>query len=226
MAKKRRSLIKTFAKAAFGLVAGVSLLYGGFVLTFYTGRGEKLTEGEAKLLKGIFGDELNVSKIRKHHKSPDDITHLMKTKAGTVLPFISHIDFFGENVASRDYSAESQYLYGFFAHEATHCWQNQNWAWTPRNFGIYEFTLKAGDRFGDFGGEQQAEIIEAYAKRFHHPDGPKNADPAQAEFDRLLQKVVEDRFPQAQITRLALEQARGGGNSPPAQSRSPRPPRL
>lgn len=206
MAQERRtSLVKRFAKVAGGAVLAVALAYGGFVGAFYAGRGEPLTPGERETVTSIFGDEIDASKIRKHFKSTSHITHVGRSKQGFVMPFISHIDVFGEEVKSADYSREGQALYGFFAHEATHCWQNQNWAWKAHNIGVYEFTLKPGDRFGDFGGEQQAEIIEAYAERYVHPEGAKNAQPEKAEFDRLLMQVVEERFPHAKETRLQRE---------------------
>jgi hypothetical protein len=208
MAEKRKgSLFRIFAKAASALALGASLLYGGFVGAFYLGQGEKLTEGETALVTGIFGDEINAAKIRKHFRSESHITHLFRSKAGTVLPFLNHIDIFGPYAASKDYSQEGENLYGFFAHEATHCWQNQNWAWSAKAIRVYEYELKPDSKFSDFGGEQQAEIIEAYAERFIHPQGRKDATAATAAFDAMLQKVVEDRFPQAQKTREALEAA-------------------
>jgi hypothetical protein len=200
--RQKKSLIRTFAKAAGGAVLGVALTYGAFVGVFYAGRGDPLTQGEQQMVTDIFGDEINATSIRKHFKDKGHITHLLPAKDGTVLPFISHIDIFGDDVASKDYSAEDPRLYGFFAHEATHCWQNQNHAWKLHDIGVYEFTLKQGDRFGDFGGEQQAEIIEAYAMRYLHPDGAKNASPENAGFDSLLMQVVEERFPKARETRL------------------------
>lgn len=212
--KRKKSLFRIFGKAVAGLTLGASILYGGFVGVFYAGRGDRLTEGEAALVTSIFGDEIDASKIRKHFKNDNHITHLFSSKAGTVLPLISHIDIFGPYVSSKDYSREGENLYGFFAHEATHVWQNQNWAWTTKAMRVYEYELKPESKFSDFGGEQQAEIIEAYAQRFLHPQGRRDATADTAAFDAMLQKVVEDRFPQAQKTRAALDAA--DANTAPA----------
>jgi hypothetical protein len=205
--KRKRSLLRIFGRAAAGLTLGASLLYGGFVGAFYAGRGDRLTEGEANLITGIFGDEIDASRIRKHFKSESHITHFFSSKTGTVLPFLNHIDIFGPYAVSPDYSREGENLYGFFAHEATHIWQNQNWAWSTKAINVYEYTLKPDSKFSDFGGEQQAEIIEAYAQRFIHPQGRKDATAETSTFDAMLQKVVEDRFAQAKKTRLALDEA-------------------
>lgn len=221
--KRKRSLIRIFAKAVAGLALGVVFAYGGFVTAFYAGRGEKLTDGEARLVTDIFGDEIDAAKIRKHFRDPSDVTHLMKSKQGTVLPFISHIDIFGQVATSTDYSRESPRLFGFFAHEATHCWQNQTGSWTLKRMGVYEFTLTPQSRFSDFGMEQQADIIQSYATRFLNPEGRRTVTAGQAEFDCMLQKVVEDRFPRAKQTRLALDAQDALAAQAPAKTATPGP---
>ncbi|TAL30298.1 MAG: hypothetical protein EPN97_12810 [Alphaproteobacteria bacterium] len=205
--KRKKSLLKTFARAVAGLTLGCALAYGGFVGVFYAGRGDKLTEGESNLVTSIFGDEVDASKIRKHFKDDNHITHLFGSKTGTVLPFLNHIDIFGPYGRSPDYAREGEVLYGLFVHESTHVWQNQNWAWTTKAMRVYEYELKPESKFSDFGGEQQASIIENYAQRFLHPQGRKDATAETAAFDAMLQKVVEERFPRAKETRMALDAA-------------------
>ena len=204
-AKPKKSLIRIFAKAVAGLTLGIVMAYGGFIATFYAGRGEHLTTSEAAMVTSIFGNEINAGSIRKHFRDRADVTHVMPGKDGTVLPFISHIDLFGPGVVSADYSRESPRLYGFFAHEAAHCWQNQSHTWTLKNLGVYPFSLTATSRFSDFGMEQQADIIQSYAVRFLNPEGRREATAATAESDAWLQRVVEDRFPRARETRMALD---------------------
>ena len=224
-AKPKKSLIKAFAKAVAGIALGIALAYGGFIATFYAGRGEPLTPGEKTLVTNIFGNEIDASQIRKHFRDNSSPTHVMPGMQGTVLPFISHIDFFGEGVHSPDFSRESPNLYGFFAHEATHCWQNQTGNWTLKNPGIYEFTVTPTSRFSDFGMEQQADIIQAYADRFLNPEGRKSATAATADFDGMIQRVVEDRFPHARQTRLVLDaQDAAPATARPAPAPAPRSP--
>lgn len=218
---QKPSLVRRFARAALRTATGATLFYALFLGTFYTGRGDKLTKGEKELVTSVFGDEINPDKIRKHMKKDGHITHILRDKVGTVLPPLSHIDIFGPEYWSQDYSQEDARKYGLFIHEATHTWQNQNHVWPFRAFRVYEFTLKQDSRFSDFGAEQQAEIIEAYALRWLHKDGEKNAKTENAERDQLLIKVVETKFPRAQQTRLALQAQRERAKEKPAQKPAP-----
>lgn len=205
--RSRKSLSRIFKKAAKAValcIVAPAALYAAFLLTFYNAsRGEKLTPGETALVEGIFGSDINAGKIRKHHKDSDHFTHFLHNKRGTVMPFTSHIDFFGEDAHAPDYSAAGIDLYGLFIHESTHAFQNQN-GMNWKKVGKYGYELTPEKKFGDYGVEEQADIIEDYAKKFLHP--------AQAEsrhckgdstaFYQSLKKVVEDRFPAAQKSRM------------------------
>lgn len=194
-------LAKAFTKAVLGTALVVTVGYAGFIETAYSG-GEKLTPGERQAVEQIFGDQVDATKIRKHFKDASHWTHFMKGKQGTVMPFTHQVDFFGDNIKSADYSAEGPYKFGFFLHEMTHIWQGTNIKYPLKNFGQYEFTLTRDSKFSDFGLEQQGEIIEAYAKAWHHPQGRKVA---KTEADEFLKKVVEEKFPQAKVTRENLD---------------------
>lgn len=194
-------LAKAFTKAVVGTALVATLGYAGFIKTVYSG-GEKLTAGERQAVEQIFGDQVDATKIRKHFKDASHWTHFMKGKQGTVMPFTHQVDFFGDNIRSADYSREDAYKYGFFLHEMTHIWQGTNIKYPLKNFGQYEYTLAKDPKFSDFGLEQQGEIIEAYAKTWHHPEGRKAA---KTDADELLKKVVEDKFTQAKVTREKLD---------------------
>lgn len=201
MAKKHKtSLAKKFAKAVGGFVLGAAMLYGGWHVAFYTGRGDKLTAGEAKVLKGIFGDEINTSGIRKHFRETSSPTHVIPGKIGMVCPPFSHIDFFGSANWSADYSCEDKRKFGLFVHESTHCWQGQTMTFPLHDLGRYDYMLTTNSCFNDFGTEQQADIIEDYAKTWLFQQTTNHTAK-----DTLLINVVEKRFPQAQKTRLALQ---------------------
>jgi hypothetical protein len=197
--KRRTSLARKFAKAAAGVVIGVTLLYGGWFGALYAGRGDKLTKNESKLLTSIFGDEINTSKIRKHFREESSVAHILPSKIGMVPPPFSHIDFYGEKHWSKDYAKDSA-NFGLFTHEATHCWQGQTMTFPLHDIGKYEYTLTKTSRFNDFGTEQQADIIENYSKAWLF--GPSTNHTAQ---DTLLFNVVEKRCPTAHKTRLAVE---------------------
>lgn len=194
-------LAKAFTKAVLGTALVATLGYAGFIQTVYIG-GEKLTPGERQAVEQIFGDQVDATKIRKHFKDASHWTHFMKGKQGTVMPFTHQVDFFGENIKSADYSAEGAYKFGFFLHEMTHIWQGTNIKYPLKNFGQYEFKLTKDSKFSDFGLEQQGEIIEAYAKAWHHPEGRKLA---KTEAEEFLKQTVEAQFPQAKLTRERMD---------------------
>jgi hypothetical protein len=168
---------------------------------------EALIKGEVNIVKGIFGKEINTDFIRKYFSAgiPGDTARTYGT---------AKIKFYGSADRQSDYSQpeESVYLY-LFMHEMTHIWQNQrgmmrhvyNMLRHPARDHRYE--LSPQSRFKDFGVEQQADIIGEYAMVFlgHNYSFDIGCDKA------LLQKVVEDRFPEARKTRVALEAWR---NSP------------
>jgi hypothetical protein len=199
--KKRPFLVRAFRKAIFTTLA-VCGLYTGWYAALYAGRGEKLTKGEAQMVKGIFGDEINTSKIRKHFRAESSIAHVFPNKIGMVPPPFSHIDFYGPEAHSKDYSKDSKKKFSLFMHEATHCWQGQTLTFPLRNFAKYEYTLTKGSRFNDFGTEQQAEIIEDYAETWLYKDPKAVIHTAQ---DTLIMRVVEKRFPRAQKTRVQFQ---------------------
>lgn len=208
MAEKRKgSLVKAFAKAAakvvVGLVLGVSLLYGAWYGAHYPGRGEKLTAGETRMVQQVFGSEINPSRLRKHFRPEDDRAHCVAPEAeAMVLPPFSHIDFYGEKTWSEDYSKDSQSKYALFMHEATHTWQGQNFSFPTKALEIYAYDLTPTARWKDFGAEQQADLVANYSARWLYP---KNVQIKHNAGDALLARVVENRFPQAKKTRLALE---------------------
>lgn len=203
---RKKSLMRSFRKAVLGLLLTATLGYSA-LLASYTGKGEALTKGETELVEGIFGDEVNTSKIRKHFKNNGHITHVLPSKTGTVLPPHSHIDFFGPYARSDDFSCDSTSATGLFIHEVTHVWQNQNMAWSLDKLHkcrTYDYTLKPASTFRDFGVEQQASIIEDYVEAWIHKDSRAQKGEAMTRNDSLLLKVVETRFPTAKKTRLSL----------------------
>jgi hypothetical protein len=208
---KKRSLVRAFmkvaAKTVFVLVASCATAYGAWFGANYAGRGDRLTPGETQMVRQVFGSEINAAKLRKHLRTDGEITHCVAPGAGgMVLPPFSHIDFYGPNIWSQDYSKDSEYKFGFFMHEATHTWQGQNLSFSFRNFGVYSYTLDSRSNWRDFGIEQQADIIEDYSKRWLYP--PK-VTRHHTRHDALLARVVENRFPEAKQSRLRLE-----GNNP------------
>ena len=194
--------------------------------------GIPLTAGEVALVKSIFGDEIDTKNVRKYFPE--------KMKPGTIKGYVTPaqtfgidaIKFYGTKYQSEDYSqSKDLYLYGTFLHEMTHIWQNQHPA--PRAYSYtYQYTLTPRSRFDGFSEEQQSSIIEDYARQFFYlkqslntkgidtyiPSCASDFNESSLRSLSLLRKVVEDKFPQARKTRLALE---AKTNNSPKKSMAP-----
>lgn len=205
------NITKKMVKWTLGVVAGLLLTYSAALFTFYTGRGDKLTPEETQLVNDIYGDKVDASKIRKHLKDEKHITHVYHGKVGTVPPPTSHIDFFGRDSWSKNYALEDDPVrFGRFVHETEHVDQNQNREWRIKTF-LYDFALDDKSRFDDFSVEQRGEIVQAYAVYYFHASHAESehckatAAEGKKDFYESLKRIVEDKFPQAKITREKIE---------------------
>lgn len=163
-------------------------------------RSAPLTAGEAALVKSIFADQLDTSVVQKYFLgySRDIIPD-----TAAEVPDGRTIKFYGALNHSLDYSQEGLALYGAFLHEMTHIWQNQQNI--IGHCTTYEYVLAPTYRFIDYCREQQADIIQDYARRFLHPDRRSFWIKNTPENDQLLKNIVEEQFPQARLARLAHE---------------------
>lgn len=198
--------------------------------------GEPLTAGEISFIKSIFGNEVKTDCIRKHFTFKSHATAC----AGTFNA--STVQFYTSELFSLDYSQTKDiFKYGVFIHEMTHVWQHNH----PLRKVLHDirhpslkhdYKLTERSRFDSFGTEQQGYIIEDYARNFlfqgkgHFVVGDKYFPSLTHEFNdkslqklSLLQKVVEDRFPEARKTRLALEARMKAALPPPPPSAPPAP---
>jgi hypothetical protein len=119
-----------------------------------------LTAGEIAMCRSVFADAIDYSKVR-----------LIKGKwwrfqpANAAMAPSGNIYFHPKAGGwSEDFSKESLGAQGFFIHEMTHVWQAQRGGplYLPlmrHPFCRYSYALKMGKRFGDYGLEQQAEIV-------------------------------------------------------------------
>lgn len=165
-----------------------------------------LTRNEAEFVQGIFGKSIDTKDTRLYlvgtsASYKDDIRAL---ECNT-----QRIEFYGTERHSDDYSHAGLDSYGTFIHEMTHVWQDQTIGYKNCHAANrYEYTLDGKHKFTDYCGEQQASIVKDYARHFLHPwhegtEWYKGKDSPTSFV--LLAKVVEDQFPQAQKTRLAIE---------------------
>lgn len=179
--------------------------------------GVALTEGEIALVKSVFGEKIDEDDLRRYKKlfTPQNFN---KTSAA-VLGSSKRIKFYGQKQHEADYSQpkDPSNLY-VFMHEMTHVWQEQRKM--PVSFQnkrrpnadedmMYYYKLSPHSRFKDFPTEQQASIIGEYALLFLYTDASFDANfminDNTPENEALLQRVVEDAFPEARKTRLLLE---------------------
>lgn len=203
--------MKNFLKGAFDKVVGSvesfsdDVLYG---LRLWRGNfpGFKscpanLTDGEKVLVRGVFGEQVNAGRVRKFYE-------------GACLAWINaavfdrvNVAFYAERNHSPDFSKERDARkFALFMHEMTHIWQQQtDYRYTRGERNKYYYNLTENSRFEDYYDEEQACIIENYARRFlmQTPAAENRRDDG-----RLLRSIVEDHFPQAGQTRRAIEAKR------------------
>jgi hypothetical protein len=119
-----------------------------------------LTQGEIELLRSIFADAIDYSRVRlvKGKWWPFHPRRAAMAPMGNIW---FHPDGGGW---SDDFSREPLGLQGFFIHEMTHVWQSQRGGsfYLPmmrHPFCRYDYRLEPGKPFGSYGIEQQAEIV-------------------------------------------------------------------
>jgi hypothetical protein len=207
---KLKNLVSAFKKVTGGAIFGGALAAAtGYQYLRETGR--PLKAEEVQFVEGVFGNEVKTADIRLSFNS------LLKYPVIEGITLYNQIIIESDN-ASRDFSRD-QDQYGLFLHEMTHIWQVQNGVIGPRTIcETYKYTITPESHFEDFCMEQQASIINDYANRFLSP----THEPKASQFltinieshvisgdtkasNALLKQVVEERFPRARLTRLALE---------------------
>lgn len=166
-----------------------------------------LTEGENKLLHGLFGDSLNLKGVRIHfYKNAYKDIALM-----TLDNDATNIYVFKRQHKSDDYSKEeNRFLFGAFVHEATGLWTAQQKGISST--GDYDgdnYNLASDLRFKNYSPALQSSLMRDFALRFLHPShqgtwlaqkwGKDNCSA-----DKFLSNVVEAQFPAAKATRQAM----------------------
>ncbi len=124
-----------------------------------------LSFGEIALAASVFGDALDVARVRLNRAK----WFLFQPKRVTMAPD-GHVWFHPKgNNWSSDFSCETLPLRALFVHELVHCWQHQrgiNLILRRPPFARYDYVLLPGKPFERYGLEQQACIVEdAYRLR-------------------------------------------------------------
>ena len=119
-----------------------------------------LTQGEIAIVRSVFGEAIDYGRVQ-----------IIRGKwwwfqpKNTVMAPTGNIHFHPKDSRwSEDFSKEGLELQGLFIHEMTHVWQAQAKGrfYLPlmrHPFCRYRYDLREGWAFGDYGLEQQAEIV-------------------------------------------------------------------
>jgi hypothetical protein len=135
--------------------------------------GRVLTSGEIAIARSVFGDTVPYASVRIYNEK----FNIFQRQDTTVAPNGNIYTPQGNNNYSNDYSREPSLAFrSHFIHEMTHVWQYHN----TNNFqfrafvehivngtwlgsqSAYLYILSPGTNFGDYGVEQQAEIVRDF----------------------------------------------------------------
>jgi hypothetical protein len=115
-----------------------------------------LTDGEMRIARSMFGDELDYPRIR--------IWQVPRLGFAAMVPFGDTI-LFSKWRAPRDFSRASLDAQGWLIHELTHCWQarrGRTLAFAKLGaLGFNAYSFSCGGPFASYNIEQQAEIARA-----------------------------------------------------------------
>jgi hypothetical protein len=132
------------------------------------GERRRLTEGEKRIARSMFGDELDYERVR--------IWQLPRLGFAAMAPF-SALILFSHWRAPRDFSRASVEAQGWLVHELTHCWQARQGRILAlaklRALGFDAYSFSCGAPFARYNIEQQAEIARYL---FHARAGAALAD--------------------------------------------------
>jgi type VI secretion system secreted protein VgrG len=166
----------------------------------------RLTPGEIKLARSVFGDSIEYKNVHISNKS---IPFVQPENAAMTLMS----DILMHNHYREDYSTAPAQARGLFIHEMTHVWQAQNKVKLPVTAALglqlknrfnyqaaYPFLLDKKKDLTDYNLEQQASILQEYylATRAHMPSYKKNCENAcsnrerKALYAEVLKKFLQN----------------------------------
>lgn len=115
-----------------------------------------LSEGEKALARSVFGDALFLDEIKI-------IAHRMVLKDYAISP--NGNVYFHKKDWCEDFSIKNISEQSWLIHELTHVWQLQQGIAVIRKALFdrrYDYILKAGKLFSQYGVEQQAQMVQDY----------------------------------------------------------------
>ena len=206
--------------AVFGVATGIEIT--GKALGVHDDRkfaeaSAPLTAGERALVQGVFGKDFATDGITKyfHRELPPHQRPRHKDEASAAAYVLAgndrDIHFISRDTHARDYSRipDAGERVSTFMHEMTHIWQHRQGM--TEDCDVYDYQLTDRSRFGQFCNEQQAAIIGEYTRVFLQPDsllGRTKGLLPEIQYSpngRNLMRVVEEQFPQARVSRMAMQ---------------------
>ncbi len=123
--------------------------------------GRPLTPAETALARSVFGEAIDYAPVRLNQRK-----WAFFQPRNTVMAPDGQIWFHPRGTTyCDDFCAASTDAQGLLLHELTHVWQRQKGIFLPLRrhpFCRYGYALKPGQRFEDYGLEQQAEIVRHF----------------------------------------------------------------
>ncbi len=120
--------------------------------------GRPLTSRETALVRSVFGDAIDLDRVRIHNRR----WWWFQPRQITMAPD-GHLWFHPKNdLFCDDFCDRNVALQGLFIHEMVHVWQYQTGIFLPLRrhpFCRYSYSLKPGWTLRQYGIEQQAEIV-------------------------------------------------------------------
>lgn len=119
-------------------------------------KARNLTEAEKKLAQMVFGSQLQLDHIQI-------IAHRLVLKHYAVSP--NGNIYFHKDDWCEDFSTQSLSTQSWLIHELTHVWQLQQGIAVIRKALMdrrYQYVLKVGKSFLQYGVEQQAQMVQDY----------------------------------------------------------------
>ena len=123
--------------------------------------GRALTRAEVSLCRSVFGHAIDYDQVSIFNRKWWLFQHPRVTMAPD-----GNLWFHPEgNLFCDDFCGSARNIQALFIHEMVHVWQHQQGVFLPLArypFSRYDYELKAGKAFAQYGIEQQAEIVSHY----------------------------------------------------------------
>lgn len=164
----------------------------------------RLTPGEIKLVKDVFGESIDTSRVRIH----DEKYIFFQPDNSGMTP---NGEIYVHGAYSPDFSSEAGQSQAFFIHEMVHVWQHQTGVLAGGVIGsaiiemigrlgdygsAYPYVLDESKDLTDYGLEQQASIVEDYFRITRLSDKPRRARgptaPNRALYEKVLHRFITD----------------------------------